>query len=181
MIRLLASLSRGGKSRILTAMQKDADARIKAGIDRAVIRLQKAIKVNLTKAGAAGATRSAKIRGRVRIYPKNETAHLRVITGKLLSSWKTRKAARRGKYIEGHVFTNNPYSRIHEFGGTVNIGARTFLRGVRGKNAGVIRQGKTVGATSIKIKARPYLGPALENVRAEMIEDIVDAFKRPMK
>lgn len=158
MIRIAAALSGGGKSRILTAMVKDSDTRLAQGVDRAAIRLQNEIKINLAKGGAAGATRSAKIRGRVRIYPRNETNHLRSITGKLLGSWKTRRAARAGAYIEGHVFTNNPYSAIHEFGGPSGSARGRFI-----------------------MRARPYVAPAMKTTRPQMVADMVSVYVRPIK
>ena len=158
MIRIGAFVSGGGKSKILTAMQRDKDARLAAGVNRAVIRLQNEIKINLTKGGAAGSTRSAKIRGKVRIYPRNETDHLRVITGKLLGSWKTRKARRVGQFIEGHVFTNNVYSAIHEFGGPAGSPRSRFI-----------------------MRAHPYVRPAMKTVGPQMKADMLEAYMGPMK
>lgn len=157
MLRLRATLT-PKKSRKLTAMEKGADARLARGVNRAVIRLQNAIKINLSKGGAAGSTRSAKIRGKVRIYPENETNHLRVITGQLRASWKTSAAARAGNFIEGHVFTNVDYARIHEYGGPAGS-----------------RRGRFI------MRKRPYVVPALASERAKMREDMVAAFIAPMK
>lgn len=78
------------------------------------------------------------------------------------------------------------YGGIHEFGGTINMGARSWRGGFtqsskKSKTKTNLHQyvkRHTIGAYQIKIPARPYMGPALANHLREVREAVVKQITR---
>jgi len=163
----LAKLTRGGKERLAV------------GINRACLRLERRVKLNLSLGGTA--PRSRMVSGRVRIIERNPTKHLRIISDALRSSWKAVLAVITGDNVIGRVATTSKYAAIHEFGGMIVHYARSFLRGIRGRNAGRIRRGATSSGWSVRIPERPYARPALNQEREAMAKDVTGAWTAPVR
>jgi len=112
--------------------------------------------------------------------PLRPPGPLRAISGMLM-----RSIARRVEPTEtgakGIVGTALAYARIHELGGEIAMPARSFLGIAKGAKTGRGRKAKrsisrrSFSAHTIKIPARPYLGPALERKRAKALEIIGSA------
>lgn len=144
-----------GEPKKLKALTKEAKARLAVGINRASLRLDNAIKLNLSKGGTV--PRSTRAGGRVRIIPRNPGKHLRVITGFLRTSWRMIPAKVKGNIIEGHVATRAKYAAIHEFGGRTGRNHATLM------------------------PKRPYVAPALDKEKPAMIKEITASFLEPLK
>lgn len=101
----------GGKktSRKLTRFTRELKPNLKRGVDRATLVLEREIKRNLSKGGTF-----RKRKGEP--WVKNPGPNLRVGDGTLRSSWKRTPAKRVQGGVEGHVASDAPYSRIHEYG-----------------------------------------------------------------
>ena len=73
------------------------------------------------------------------------------------------------------------YGAIHEFGGVINIGARSWRGGFtkakkQGKNKTNLssyRKRHSIGGASIRMPARPYMRPALAKHRGEVRNAII--------
>lgn len=112
------------------------------GIDKATLRWQREIQLELSKGGVAERVPGLR-------QPRNLTNHLRVVSGALRRSWTIVGAKSVSGGVEGAVRTVVPYARIHEFGGNTGIGGAAL------------------------IPPRPYIGPALETRKDQMVRDIV--------
>jgi phage gpG-like protein len=181
MIRIEIKLPTGIPKK-LKAMGEGVQNRVAVGVNRATTRLTNEIKLNLSKGG------SAPRKG------KNPGKHLRVQSGDLRSSWIARPATVVSGVVEGRVTTSTKYAAIHEYGGTIPMHPRTFLRGgtrrvstvVNGRrqvvtrNFGRITRGRTTG-WSVRIPARPYVDPAIKKSSKLMATDISGEFVRPLK
>ncbi len=82
---------------------------LKRGVDRATLILETEIKLNLGKGGSF-----RKLKGEP--WVRNPGPNLRIGDGTLRSSWKRTPAKQVRGGVEGHVSTDLPDARIHEFG-----------------------------------------------------------------
>lgn len=88
---------------------------------------------------------------------RNTGVNLRIQDGTLRSSWRSRPAKRVSGGVEGHVASPVVYSAIHEFGGQAGRGG------------------------SVTIPARPYVQPAIDKRRDEMVRAITREITKPLR
>jgi phage gpG-like protein len=126
------------------------------GINKATLLLEQQIKLNLSKGGTYEQQEGEP-------WLKNPATGpltLRRGRGDLQRSWKIKPAKRVSGGVEGHVMsagTGSVYSRIHELGG----------------NAGPGRK--------VRLPARPYVQPAIDDKRDEMVRDITGQLLEPLR
>lgn len=159
----------GGKK--LDRLTKEWTKNAILGVNKATIRVERQIKINVVKGGAFR-------RAKGRPWVPNPGKHLRRGDGTLVNSWRSTPAQVVGKNVEGHVSTWVPYAAIHEFGGTITFGARTFLRRSRD---GKISQGRSSGGWTVRMPERPYVRPAVKHTSELVVKDIKDAVMAPAK
>lgn len=178
MLRLSARFDKDVRQSKIAQAEKKVGEAVPKALTRAAQDGEKLLKTDyLQRGGTFTRTKANGWR-----WVKNPSPWLRVGTGTLRRSWLHVAAAKvSGGWQAMLVSRGVPYARIHEFGGTITIGARTFLRGVRGRNRGRISQGKTVGATKIKIRKRAYLAPMFKDQKAKWVswvgQDLMAIFK----
>jgi len=102
--------------------------------------------------------------------------YLGVVSGRLRASISASKVRKLGERFFTYIGTNVKYARIHEKGGTI-----------RAKNVSRLkyrlRDGSWRSSKSVKIPARPFLQPAIEdrNNRREVINIILRNINRALE
>lgn len=116
---------------------------------------------------------------------------LRVVSNRLRSSISVSRSIQRSKF-EFFIGTNVKYAAIHEFGGVIHKNARSslqvFSRKSRGINKGQFKKnpkfgkGFTFKEYDIRIPARPFLRPALEDQenRAHIVNSVTKAINEAL-
>ena len=154
MISLDMGVQGGKKNSVkLTRFKREMIPNLIKGVDKGTLRLEREIKLNLSKGGEF---RRAKGRPWV---PNPSIGELTLRSGNsaLKASWKSRKAKRTRNNVEGRVATDVKYAAIHEFGGTAGRGGRT------------------------RLPARPYVRPAIKAKEDQVIIDITSEVVKPLR
>jgi len=92
------------------------------------------------------------------------------VSGKLVSSIQTETLTESKTLAEVQVGTNTEYAAIHEFGGIV--------KPVTAKMLSWVDNGVRVFAKLVHIPARPYMRPAIDEHKTEVIESIEKTLER---
>ncbi|HWQ67994.1 MAG TPA: hypothetical protein VN372_14135 [Methanospirillum sp.] len=95
--------------------------------------------------------------------------HIDEVTGDLVRQIQSSGASIKGDTITGEVVSNSDHGMIHETGGVVTAKNAPYLVW-QDSNGGWHK------AEAVTIPARPYMDPALQQTREQIIQNVQDAF-----
>jgi len=100
--------------------------------------------------------------------------HIDEVTGDLVRKIESTGAKVNGSDISGEVISKSDHGRIHEYGGVIEA-----------KNAPLLvwedSSGKIHSSKKVVIPARPYFGPAVQEVRGQFLKDAQDVVQEAMR